>query len=458
MKILNHIIILLVTGVLTIGGLLALSSCGEDLPDAPEEEPTETPGSADEPGAEKPEEPSAPIVKSSDINLTVAEESLAEATIANSFRLLRLQSEIERKNSAPEANIMISPLSLSWALSMVANGAAGESQAEIIRGLGYDGHSMAEINDYFHKLYGELTSLDEYSTLNIAGSLWFRSDMKPYVSESFAKCLSEKYYAPVDFVRSFETEETRLAINNWCAGTTDGFIKELIKESLPDDLFLFLANVLYFKGQWACPFDAKMTKETPFYNEDGSTSTVRMMNSEEMSFEEVAGDGFHALKLPYGNQAFSMTIVLPDKGLALDDCLERMEAGATALTALAKGEGWHGTHIVSLPAFETEYECNFENVISDNLSIRKIFDKDEADLSSMFDVSKMNDKRSLNYPTQVCKIAVDEKGTEAAGVTVITGAETVNGNLYFTVDRHFVFVISERSTGLPIFMGRVTAL
>lgn len=153
-----------------------------------------------------------------------------------------------------------------------------------------------------------------------------------------------------------------------------------------------------------------------------------------------------------------MTIVLPDKGLALDDCLERMEAGATALTALAKGEGWHGTHIVSLPAFETEYECNFEDVISDNLSIRKIFDKDEADLSSMFDVSKMNDKRSLNYPTQVCKIAVDEKGTEAAGVTVITGAETVNGNLYFTVDRPFVFVISERSTGLPIFMGRVTAL
>lgn len=461
MKKFNHIIIFLVSLLPTIGVMTALSSCEENLPPQVQEEPTEAPGGENGPEGETPEgpsEPTAPIVKSREISLTTAEKSLAEATIAGSFRLLRLQSETERKALEPKANMMISPLSLSWALSMVANGASGESQAEIIRGLGFEGYSMEEINGFFHKLYGELTTLDEYSTFNIAGSLWFRSDMKPYVLDSFAKCLSEKYNAPVDYVRSFETDEARLAINNWCDGATDGFIKELFKEQLSDDLFMILANVLYFKGQWACPFDSKMTKEATFHNEDGSCSTVRMMNSKEMGYEEVKGDGFHALKLPYGNEGFSMTVVLPDKGLSLEECMERMEAQSGQLTALAKGEAYLSTHIVSLPVFETEYECNFGDVLSNSLLIRKIFNNDEADLSSMFDVSKMKINRSLDSPIQVCKIAVDEEGTKASAVTIITGADCVNDNLYFTVDRPFVYVISERSTGLPIFMGRVTAL
>ena len=463
MKLLNHLTTLLLAATLTLGGMTAVSSCGEDLPDPPQEEPAEVPGGeektgeepGEQPGGENPEPP-APIVKSRDINLSASEKSLADATIANSFKILRLQSEIERTVPEPKANIMISPLSLYWVLSMVANGAAGDSRDEIIHGLGFEGHSMAEINEFFHKLYGELTTLDDNSKFKIAGSLWFRSDMKPYVLDSFVKCLSENYQAPVDFVRSFETEEARLAINNWCESNTDGFIKELFKEQLPDDLYLLLANVLYFKGLWTCPFDTKMTKEMPFHNEDGTSSIVRMMYLDEMSYEVVKGEGFYALKLPYGNQAFSMIIILPDEAQALDDCLKSMETQSAKLTALAKGDSYYHSHILSLPSFEIEYESKFGDIISNNLNIQKIFNNDQADLSSMFDASKIGMNRCLKHPVQICKIAVDEKGTEASAVTLISGADCVNDNLYFTVNRPFAFLISERSTGLPIFMGRVT--
>lgn len=459
MKSLNHLTVLLLVGVLSLGGMTALSSCGEDLPDAPQEEPTKLPGGeekpGEEPGGETPEPP-APIVKSRDINLSVGEKSLADATIANSFRILRLQSEIERQALEPKANIMISPLSLYWALSMVANGAAGESRAEIIRGLGFEGHSMAEINDFFHKLYGELSTLDDNSKLKIAGSLWFQNDIKPHLLNSFVDCVDKYYSAPVDFVSSFNNEADRAKINGWAKDATDNFISGIISGVYPDNLDCLFANLQYFKGNWAVPFDTKMTLEAPFHNEDGTSSTVRMMNAEEMNYEVVKGEGFYALKLPYGNLAFSMTIVLPDKGLNLDECLAQMESQSAKLTALARGETHNDSHIVSLPVFDITYESDLREVISEKLLIRNAFSQDDADLSSMFDTAKAGRKLHLDFPVQACKIKVDETGTEASAVTFVNGAEGVNDNLYFTVNRPFAFIISERSTGLPIFMGRVT--
>ena len=91
-----------------------------------------------------------------------------------------------------------------------------------------------------------------------------------------------------------------------------------------------------------------------------------------------------------------------------------------------------------------------------NLGVSDVFDREKADFSQMTSTSLF-----LGLLKQATSIKVDEKGTEAASVTVGSGMITAPGPqdpVDFYINRPFAFLIKEKSTGTILFMGKVTEL
>ena len=239
-------------------------------------------------------------------------------------------------------------------------------------------------------------------------------------------------------------------INGWCAGKTNNCIPKVLNE-IPETARLYLLNALYFKGIWKNQFKKSDTAEEAFTNADGSKSTVHMMNLRDERFNYAENEYFSMAELPYGNEAFSMVVLLPAEGKSLDECLpqlndERWGEWNSSLSSSALN--------LKLPRFEMEYD---KELIDDMMAMgmQEAFTP-SADFSGMADEDLF-----ISLLQQFTYVKVNEEGTEAAAVTVggmdvaAPGPSTV---IPFYVDRPFIFLIKEKSTGVILFMGKVTKL
>jgi serpin B len=205
------------------------------------------------------------------------------------------------------------------------------------------------------------------------------------------------------------------------------------------------------------PFDERFNKDADFYNQDGSTSvlpTMRMTSSYNYSKEEQ----FALLELPFGNEAFSMLTLLPDKGVSIDDIIGKLdgESWETYLTNITNG-GLHEI-AVKLPRFKIEYESNLNDALK-AMGMTAVF-SESADLSLIHPTAPL----FVSKVKQKTFVEVNENGMEAAAATVI---EVVGGSgpSYnpppppdFTVDRPFIFFVKEKSTGTIFFAGVIRNL
>jgi serpin B len=222
-----------------------------------------------------------------------------------------------------------------------------------------------------------------------------------------------------------------------------------VLDEIAEDARMFLINALYFKGTWKSPFEVKATRKEAFARADGSSGSVDMMGQTH-SFDYAKGDDYAMVDLPYGNGAFSMVVVLPDKGVALDEMIASMtaDAWAEALGTMGRAEV-----DLRLPRFRMEYN---KDLVSDMMALgmRDAFSSHQADFSKM-----AKESLCLNMLKQLTYVSVDEAGTEAAAVTVGGMATTsVPESVSFHVNRPFAFFIKEVSTGAILFIGRVNSL
>lgn len=217
---------------------------------------------------------------------------------------------------------------------------------------------------------------------------------------------------------------------------------------------MLFTNALYFKGFWADNFDKSLTKIRDFKNSDGTVSKVKMMNK-AANFRGYIDEGYRAVAFPYGNKAYSMIIILPDEEVDLDDCLSEINPEDVSRLAMDKYDFGEKKLLVRLPKFEVTSEVELIPALKD-MGLTKMFDCFKADFSGICETSTF-----VSQITQGIKIIVDEAGTEAASYTEEKGMLTSPGPMIdesFFVDRPFAFIIAEKSTGLPLFMGRINKL
>lgn len=403
-----------IVAVVALLGLFGIAACSEST--APSEEPR--------------------VIDALPRQLSVAEREVIAGSNVFAFDLLR---EVHARESE-SSNVFLSPLSASMALGMTLNGAAGETFDAMRATLGFDGLSQEEINRSYHDLTDLLLELDPRVELTIANSAWMRegSVFVPAFSETL-----ETWFDAETRSLDFSDPGSVDVINGWADEQTRGRIPEVLAEISPDHI-LFLLNAIYFKGQWTDRFKASRTRSAPFTLADGSVVQVERMSGNP-SAGIGWGDGVQVAELPYGGQAFVMTLVLPEQGRSLEDVIERLDAETWARWVESIGN-YKELH-VELPKFEMEYETRLNDALI-ALGMGPAFDQ-RADFSRLTPGNAM-----IDFVQQNTFLKVDEEGTEAAAVTTV-GVSLTSAPPAFVVDRPFLVAIRERLSGTILFLGAI---
>ena len=350
-----------------------------------------------------------------------------------------------RVNSGEEAgkNFMISPLSISYALSMTLNGAANETLTAMKSALGMAEMSVDDINSSFSTLTEALLSVDDKVDINIANSVWVMEGFD--VLPGFIQRLGDYYDAETG---EFTISQASIdEINSWIEEETNGMIKDMLRE-LRNDLRLLLINAICFEGD-GTQVDKENTTDKPFYLTDGTSVEVPMMTQTE-HFDLYVGDEFAMLELPYGRGNFVMDIILPHSNNELENMISTFTGENFKRWA---DQAMSREVTVLLPRFKYGYEKQLKDILSD-MGMGIAF-SDMADFSNMTETEPL----CIGFVQHNSYIETEEKGTKAAAVTIV-GMIVTSYNpdapptpYLFNADHPFLYVIREVTTN-TVFLGK----
>jgi len=375
--------------------------------------------------------------------LTESEKAIASSDESFSYSIFK--ETVSYDNTAE--NVFISPLSISMALAMVLNGAEGETHNQIKETLGLSGVDEAEINQSFLSLMNYLMTVDSKVTMNIANSVWYDEQLE--VKQEFLDRLQESFNAWGGAL-NFSDPASVNVINSWVSENTNGRIDTIIEEISPE-MVMFLINALYFKGDWLRQFDVEDTREADFYLEDGSKTTVDMMN-QSGDFATTFSEDIQMIELPYGDSLYAMSVLMPtDFDQPIDEFIEEF-VNFENVSKWRDGLRSSGRDVmVSLPKFELEYELIYNDMLQ-SMGMDLPFSESEADFSGIAELDSRN--LFISEIKHKTFVAVDEEGTEAAAATSV-GIGVTSMPPAVEVNRPFVFIIHERTSGVNLFMGKV---
>lgn len=345
-------------------------------------------------------------------------------------------------NEKNDINVMISPLSISQALSMALNGAKDQTFAEMQSLLGFEGFSLDETNKSNQEIVSSLLNHDSKVSLNIANSIWYRNDFN--VKKTYIENNSRYYFAETSKYDPAKLGDAKDAMNKWVDKNTKGKIEKIIDRVNPEDV-MFLINAVYFKADWQTQFNKRNTTQKPFTLDNGISKEVETMIG-EVQLSYYNDEKFSVIKLPYGSGKFNLLIYLPEEGFTTNDIaplLESTNFKQLRESTLSKREIW-------LPKFEFRYQILLNQTLK-QMGMIEAFNWNKANFSNISDLDI--------YISQVMHksyIKTDEEGSEAAAVTAITFGTTSIGPIEaIKVNRSFLFAIIEEDTESIIFIGKV---
>ena len=334
---------------------------------------------------------------------------------------------------------MISPLSVMLALGMTANGASGDTLAQMEQTLA-GGMPIDELNGYYKGLIDRLQSNGKCK-LSIADSIWLRDRIAEDVNEDFLKKTAGNYYAQV-YKAPFD-DSTTSDINGWVNNNTDGMIDKII-DKIDQDCVMYLINAIAFDAEWQDIYSENEVRDRDFTDIDGDTHKVSMMFSEENMY--ISGENVTGFVKPYDGE-YSFVALLPDENISLDEYVDSLD-GQTFIDLMNNVE--YTSVDTGLPKFKTEYEIGMVEILK-AMGMTDAF-TGNADFSNMLEGLHIDEVLHKTY------IEVDEKGTKAGAVTVVAMCESAVLEEYKEVilDRPFVYAIIDDETKLPVFIGTVT--
>ena len=357
------------------------------------------------------------------------------------LRLLR------QTNEGASGNVLLSPLSVSLALGMTMNGAAGGTLQEMQQVLGWGSTARADINVAYRDLMAMLPALDPSVTVRLANGIWVRRPLVP--DTGFVRDAASFFGAPV---LSLATPQLMFdSVNVWGNRVTRGMIPQVLSDQPPPDLVMLLANAVYFAGTWRDRFNATDTRPQGFTLESGATVPVPMMRRKgafrvaNVGSRGAAG-ALSAVELPYGNSAFSMVLLRGSSG-TVSDVVAALDT--TVLGQLARGfVPADGESELVLPRFSLRraHELSRPLIV---MGMPRAFSR-SAEFPRLF----ANESTQLGFVQHSVAIDVDEAGTRAAAITVV-GVRAVSLPPAYVFDRPFVFLIRDRLSGTVLFAGVV---
>jgi serpin B len=377
-------------------------------------------------------------------------DAQAAAAAINAFGF-----DLYRALAATGDNVVLSPASVAIALGMARTGARGLTATEmdaVLHDVASDDHP-GWLNGLDQALASRTTTFtdDEGTphdqTLELANAYFAQRGFD--FEGAYLDALAARFGAGVHTVDyEQDAEAARSLINEWANERTRGRIPAVLQPGdVTAETRLALVNAIYLKASWARQFQEDQTVSAPFMRPDGSTVSVPMMRVRQAACAQ--GDGSAAADIAYLGGQLSMLLIVPDDLASFEaeldgDLIATIDEAAAATYAQAD---------VTMPRFDIETRQELSDILG-ALGMPTALDAERADFSGMTTAERLFIGKVIHQ----ANISVDEKGTEAAAVTVV-GMDTTGGGPSETctahADRPFLFAVRDVETGTVLFMGRV---
>lgn len=339
-----------------------------------------------------------------------------------------------------EANENYSPISLYYALAMTRLGAAGDTADEIGAVLGGgDATTTAEQCGHLQNLLMAGNNAD----VRLANSVWLREGTE--YRQGFIDAVAGNFSASL-YTARFGTTGANEAMGNWIAEATEGAIAPQVETQ--EDMLLSILSALYFKSEWASPFETGATETGAFHAADGDVDASFMEQRLDKPKEYRSTDAYTRASLGFADGS-EMTFVLPAEGVDARALL----ADAAALEEAFTAEGTDEAYITyRVPKFSFDRSYGLIEALQ-RMGMSAAFD-DRADFSNLSDADAY-----VSSVLQESHIGLDEYGVEAAAYTKVDIMEmsalpdpSVVGELEFVLDRPFLYEICSPQ-GAVLFVG-----
>ncbi|HEX7751027.1 MAG TPA: serpin family protein [Novosphingobium sp.] len=369
--------------------------------------------------------------------------------------------DLYRQTVDQPENHVISPASVSVAMSL-AYRASGGTTAEEMRNIL---HFPAAPTDYLHATSGVLKSMNFKKSgreLATANAIWVDRSviLRPdYLHDTTG--LAGSAIEQADFRGA--PDAARQTINHWVEGRTNGRIRDLLAPPhVTPATRSVLVNTIYWKANWALPFENASTHKEPFRQIDGRRVQIDLMH-QRSAFHVLERNGVKAILLPYEGGELEMAVFLPNSFKGLTDFEKRLTPDRLGdwLTRLEQAEA--RDTILTLPKMHLGWGKNLVPIFK-TMGLNAPFGMD-ADFSA---IATPADRGTLAIGAIVHQtyLDVDENGSEAAAATAVVAEMVISGRrgppppppFVFRADHPYFFILRDRRTGLICFMGRfVTA-
>ena len=362
-------------------------------------------------------------------NVVITEEGAPTAAVTDfAVRLLQNSSE-EGKNT------LISPLSVLYALSMTANGADGNTRAQMESVLG---ETVGVLNNF-------LGGYDTGAELHLANGIWYKDDPSLTVVQSFLQTNADHYGAGI-YKAPFD-ETTIKDINSFVEEHTQGMIPDML-DKIPEEAVMYLVNALAFEGKWEEIYKGNQVNNAVFTTEYGTRQDMELMYSREGKFlEDELATGFMKY---YADRRYAFVALLPKEDVAVSDYVQNL-TGEHLQSLLENAR--QVTVNAAIPKFETAFDAEMSDILK-AMGMPDAFDGSLADFSKM--ATHTDGNLFISRVLHKTFISVAEQGTKAGAATVVEAAPESAMEMEtkrVTLDRPFIYMILDCKTNIPVFMG-----
>ena len=408
-------------------------------------------------------------------------------------------SALGTKATAPE-NSLVSPLSVIYAMGMVANGAEAESRRELVdvlvtghheqsgevegadaggevegidaggevegtdaggevEGAGYD-ELQEKLNVYLRAYNNRIRERYDYekemlelytdrkikpTELRIANSIWMKKDPELVVVPDFIDTNATYYEAGLAEIEF--NSKAKDKINKWIEERTGGTIKDMLKE-VSESAIMYLVNALAFEGTWLETYTQEQVHEGTFHGEKGD-SEVECMYSEEAVY--LHDENTTGLIKAYQGNSYAFVALLPDEGFTMDEYIASL-TGEKIKNLLDTQE--YCTVNAMIPKYEAESTLSLVEAFK-SMGVEESFDLNKANFSRLGSYKDQN--IFIGNILHNTYIKVDELGTKAGAATIVEmlaeGAMVDEEPKNVYLDRPFVYMLIDTEEKMPLFIG-----
>ena len=382
-----------------------------------------------------------------DIEATEVKGKAVDAAFIGSQYTLaaNLLKETAQENT-DRKNLLISPLSVSIALSMTANGAKEQTLTEMEKVLGGD-LKIDDLNAYYANVLNTLPN-SEHASLYPANSIWIRDAERISVPKEFLQTNAD-YYGADAFKAPFN-QDTVNDINAWVNENTHEMIPKLLERVPDENTFMYLINALAFEADWADAYNENQIGKSEFTPYGGDPFETDMLYGHENTYlEDEYATGF--IKY-YKDNKYSFAAILPKESehVTIEDYIGMMTA--ESLQSLLEGAKSCKVETM-MPKFKYSYNTSLAKALQ-KIGMPTAFDDRAANFTGL--------NAGDGYIGDVLHktfIQVDEAGTKAGAVTAVVMTEKSSFDpekpKYVMLDRPFIFMILDEEHDLPVFIGYV---